>query len=487
MRNVPKIVAERLRAATPAAQHPDANLLTAFAEHSLSERERGAVLEHLARCGDCREVVALVLPASEDLQKVFVPARGWLTWPVLRWGFVTVGIIAIAGVGFLQVQKRQELKQTARVEPYASPKEAGSAVPSAAPAENNEKTPANTAADKAGRVAAQNIPAASAPAPSPALRVFAPAVSVPVTSGVAGGVVSRTVHTQFPHGPLPPAQWQQQTRMSAVPSAAAKQQAAGQAVNPPAASETVEVEAAPVQMQAQTTNQDVQLQAKSEPPAVGYTTVGPVAKSKPAVTAVGANAAAQGSVVVATGQPPSSQGVIVTTDQPTGPQAIPLNVRNFTQLVTLAPATTPRWTISPSGTLQRSFDQGKTWQDVDVNANAGFGQNYDYTTSVQVLPAAPAKDAQANKKTPRRPSSTYVLRAVASNGPEVWVGYSQGLLLHSVDVGAHWTYVWPMAGGANLTGDIVALEFADVQHGKVTTSTGELWITADDGQSWQKQ
>jgi hypothetical protein len=64
MQNVPKIVRERLKAATPAAQHPDANALAAFAERLLPERERALVFDHLARCGDCRDIVAWALPAT---------------------------------------------------------------------------------------------------------------------------------------------------------------------------------------------------------------------------------------------------------------------------------------------------------------------------------------------------------------------------------------------------------------------------------------
>jgi photosystem II stability/assembly factor-like uncharacterized protein len=45
----------------------------------------------------------------------------------------------------------------------------------------------------------------------------------------------------------------------------------------------------------------------------------------------------------------------------------------------------------------------------------------------------------------------------------------------------------PAAAGAALTGDILSLEFPDPQHGKVSTSAAEIWITADDGQTWQKQ
>src|SRR5260370_16806372 len=65
MTEVPKIVYDRLRAALPEQAHPDADLLTAFAEQALSAAEREGVLQHLALCEDCRDVVALALPAAD--------------------------------------------------------------------------------------------------------------------------------------------------------------------------------------------------------------------------------------------------------------------------------------------------------------------------------------------------------------------------------------------------------------------------------------
>ena len=61
---VPRIVYERLRAAQPEQAHPEADLLTAFAEQALSAAERDSVLEHMARCGECREAVTLTLPSA---------------------------------------------------------------------------------------------------------------------------------------------------------------------------------------------------------------------------------------------------------------------------------------------------------------------------------------------------------------------------------------------------------------------------------------
>src|SRR5437588_11001608 len=72
---VPKIVYDRLRSAVPepdsnavARAHPDADLLTAFAEQALSAPEREEVLHHLALFGTCREVLSLadVLSLSID-------------------------------------------------------------------------------------------------------------------------------------------------------------------------------------------------------------------------------------------------------------------------------------------------------------------------------------------------------------------------------------------------------------------------------------
>jgi photosystem II stability/assembly factor-like uncharacterized protein len=45
----------------------------------------------------------------------------------------------------------------------------------------------------------------------------------------------------------------------------------------------------------------------------------------------------------------------------------------------------------------------------------------------------------------------------------------------------------PVSGEERLTADVTAIEFSDVQHGKLTTTTGQLWTTSDAGQSWQKQ
>jgi hypothetical protein len=114
------------------------------------------------------------------------------------------------------------------------------------------------------------------------------------------------------------------------------------------------------------------------------------------------------------------------------------------------PTAAPRWTLTSDGTLQRSIDFGRTWQTVQVAPQASF-------------------------------------RALAASGKDIWVGGSKGALYHSTDAGQNWTQVQPVAAGQALADDIIGVEFPDVLHGKLTTSSKETWITADSGQSWDKQ
>src|SRR5215472_2288455 len=114
MENAAKIVKERLKSAARAVDHPDADVLTAFTERTLGARERSHVLEHLAHCAECREVVVLAMPAEEPDLAVILPVRGgWLTWPRLRWGLVAAGVIVVGSFGVLRYERTGELKTVA--------------------------------------------------------------------------------------------------------------------------------------------------------------------------------------------------------------------------------------------------------------------------------------------------------------------------------------------------------------------------------------
>lgn len=108
----------------------------------------------------------------------------------------------------------------------------------------------------------------------------------------------------------------------------------------------------------------------------------------------------------------------------------------------------PRWTLSSDGSVQRSFDAGKSWETIVVAENQTF-------------------------------------LAIAAFEQSVWLGGADGVLYHSADAGQHWTQVKPAADGEALSDDIIGVEFSDAHHGRVTTASG-TWTTEDAGLSWQR-
>jgi len=428
VQDVPKFVLKRLQETADAESHPDADLLTAFTEHSLLESERARVLEHLARCADCREVVAFALPASEDVavNTSTAPARGgWSGWPILRWGVVAAGIVTITSVGILQYRLHHPKPatldavlmprndKTATEELALQPPSAPAPAPAPAPSQSQEirpqtqneyradarkKTQSNRqdtlAIDNSARVRNQISPA--------------PRSGRAVGSGVAGGVASGFVRAQAPaHSVL-------------VPSPDVAQQAAASS-----SAQTVEVES----------------QAAAAAPAPERQLSDQLAQNQ--------------------------------TDQS-------LKYTSSTNL--LDGKASPRWSISSDGKLQHSVYDGQTWVETDVDPESAVSRSNLAGTAGNTNEVVTAKKSV---KKQRSPSATF--RALAAFGSEVWAGGSAAMLYHSTDSGAHWTRVRPSLSGVALTGDITSIDFSDPQHGTIATSTGEAWITTDAGQTWLRQ
>ena len=594
MQNVPKIVRDRLQAATPAVNHPDADLLTAFAERSLPDRERTVVLEHLARCGDCREIVALALPAIEPVQTTIRPSpSGWFTWPALRWGFVTAGVVAVASLAILQFQRRAQQTTTAM-----ALKQQAVEVAANEPKKEVDRFVAPPQVDKKAKVQAPatfadsvNGTVASDVEKKNEFHGEAARVLAPQATPVVGGNVGAMIGGPLSHGPRLANQYQQQNNVqnqipAPAPPAFGKQRASDASANgsASAAPETVEVTSAAPMIDNRGISLDAQqvqnLPKAQTPSGENYVRAKPPTPSANADSNTNSQAAQQqallrlqshaapgqigGYVVDPSGAAVSNARVTITSSKagkpttavtdargewliaglPTGsykaqaaatgfkttvldlnydanqPSAfaftlspgsvsetvevaaapaqvqadaakigntissntitqLPLNGRSVADL---SPVLLPLWSISASGALQRSLDHGGTWQTVDVNANLALD-----AASLQVSAKTSRSNAKDSNKARKRDAAALTFRAVSAVGTEVWAGGSAGALYHSPDAGNHWTRVFPASGGAALTGDIVTLEFTDSQHGKLSTSTSEAWITADAGQTWQKQ
>jgi Photosynthesis system II assembly factor YCF48 len=401
----------------------------------------------------------LVAVAASTAAASTTPARiRWFAWPVLRWGVAAAGIIAMASIGI--VQYRQRLKNDTLVSSLASRNETTAApqppLPQSAPAYEVQESVRQAEKEKQAQLqkqaqsqnrasnrvdnSAENMLVRPANPTAPAARAMHGAPSgtaVAGRSGYAGGVAPR-VAPSAPRSTFAAGGGSK----SAAPQAAAKpapSASSAQSAEASSSSQTVEVEAQAVQAPA-TANAQVSDQLDEKQ------------KELPS-------------------QSDSSKSVSALQ----GKDLAAVQVASGTQRI-------PRWSITANGGLQRSFDDGKTWLDVNVNSALPSGAS-KMAVTVESTPGPENR----KKKVEAQPSPSLVFRAVSAQGAEVWAGGSATMLYHSADNGAHWVRVLPFSSGAALTGDITSIEFSDPQHGRIITSAGEVWITADDGQSWRRQ
>jgi len=394
MAEVPKIVRERLRSQAAADEHPDANLLSAFSERGLTEQEREQVLDHLSRCAECREVVALsALPQLEEERLVAAAAAGrasagasrsWWRSPIVHWSALTAAALVVLIAVGERVRLRPEHSASAPAIASYEPAEKQTALaPATVPAPPQQKQPQKLAETAKPPRRAQ---AFNAPQPMGAVSGRKGASGDRVATGSATGAGIGG------HNLLPPAALPMKPHANA--------DAAATTTDGPAFESAGE-----------------QAQAKAPP-------------------APSAAAKASGGVSAAAATALRTEGAALSEGRSA----------SFTKRAFLG----PRWGVSDSGDLQRSFDSGRSWKEVTVAEGVSF-------------------------------------RAVAVVANDVWAGGSGGALFHSADGGEHWGRVRVQANDRTPSGDIVHIEFADAQNGVVATSTGESWRTSDAGLTWRWQ
>jgi hypothetical protein len=448
MTEVPKIVYDRLRAALPEPAHPDADLLAAFAELTLSTTERDRVLEHLALCGECREVVALALPAADMAPPQTAPQaadeagvgatvsragaptphRLSFAWPTLRWAALAAGVVVAAAVLLVHPGKLNQATL-----PSANPQVANTAQPASAP--------------QTGSSVASSVPSPQIGSPSADQSAFmAKTDEAPPTSNLrlfkkfeAGRVV--TPSPQAESGMLLADNKKDSglaDNLSAAPSASAPA-FNYDARRTRAATETVEDSGAAAPTTAEPSAENV-LMARNDAP---RNDAPAIEKAKPALQEMQGN------------EEQKTQAAAVPG--PARPQASKvMSAARLASTASPTPAHNVAWTIT-GGVLQRSLDSGQSWQDA-LHAD-------------------------------------HPLLCYASHDEDVWTGGQAGTLFHSADNGVTWAQVQPSVKARQLSSDITHIEVRgesrDGMRGPaeilLSTSNNEIWSSADGGKTWDKK
>jgi hypothetical protein len=427
MSDVPKFV--RQRAAQQASgEHPDANLLAAFAEGGLTKGEREHVLAHLGACGACRDLIALALPETPAALPVpTAPEKQWLPWPMLRWAGVAAAVIVVAAVVVVKPHR-----------------------PSTAPVE--QRAIADAAEKKAE--------------PKPPESASAPAIAAPARTDEARAKDSA-------HGTMGKEQFKAKAEKKEGTAGTFASRNAPQtrdldrlAKNNEAAQSQGRVESVEVQSQAPAQSAKVQSQVPAAPPAAPPSAGGQVAgltaeqsKQQQANASESQAAMRDQSQVGAMQSRPAAEQRATQQVRPAPPQAtdavsVPAAVGGPTKAAraplakAMVAGAIPRWRVSTEGAVERSIDGGRIWLSMRVA------------------------------------EERVTFRSVSSVDHDAWAGGAGGALYHSADDGRTWTRVTVKAFDMVLATDIARVEFTDAQHGSVTTTTGATWVTSDAGATW---
>jgi hypothetical protein len=454
MNNVPKFVRQRM-ARPGAGDHPDANLLAAVHEGGLTKQEREQVLLHLANCSACREALALALPEVAEHSAAASSAARWLRWPMLRWAGVAAAVVVVAAAVVIQSSRRSVEVPRAMTEQQAAsaekPEPAISVEANAPTAvlrdqaqvktrsslkkeveesrglrEKAEKFAEKDSADKKLLDRKQDALAGRAGSNAPAM-------------AQATNRLAQQNEEQQLQGPAAKQSYDEVTKNA--------QQQQNSSVKAPntgmIATEQRQAQPPPPQAPASQANavESVDVRGQGAPLEMQ--------KAKTQDRA-GANvdkqtAAREGSAELSSSLGTEDTAVVggATASTKPAPTRGPL--------MRAAGSVTPRWRLGANGILERSVDAGRSWQLVRLGA------------------------------------PVVKLRALSAVGPDIWAGGAGGALYHSADNGQTWARVTMKTGDVDLKTDIVRVEFTDAQHGVVTTSAGESWITENAGAGWAVQ
>ncbi len=516
-------------------QHPDADTLTAYMEQLLPAAERKLVLQHIAVCGDCRELVFLATPedalvAGPEAAETVAPVAAASPFPARRRWFQSPRFGLAASLAAMAAALTLVIELPHRNQPLSTP-------PSAADQVSNMQASKAPATKEAAKEAAAPNNAAQADSNAIASSQPASKPSAPVSianANAAGATAAQPVASR--------ASVTSEKSRAVVASAGAGHQDARQsqsaeitthvattqvATNQAAAAtggkvgEPIEVTAAAPVLQASVSRQDYLNAQRFPKDAAEPVTVAPAQTNLPSAPPVSINGLASARqttllpgnwqqtnkyLVIPEPQQQAAQGVFTFTPKQPEHQGM------LSKIVEVGKRPVKR--VEPSiqaGNALRfaMFDKGvainkgeavaannatEAADSSNLAGSAGFTSRGVGSSKRPFLAAASIYHWKvAQGKLLKSADSVIWLEgysvaegvefsAVHSINSEIWAGGNRGQLVHSTDGGTTWEKV---ALGDPAAGNVVSIE-GTALNVHVVTAPSQGWSSADGGKTWTK-
>jgi len=437
--------------------HPDADLLTAFAEQALPARERDQVLAHLAQCANCRDITALAGAATAEPGMLSAavagkPAGGrtrrfFWSWGPLRWTAAAATAAVVLSAVWLNRKEVQRQDLTAGTNPAVLRRQNEPATLPVAPTSDLKPAPGMPA-----------VPAKSS------AKLDAP--------GKSKNASPKTIDGQWAKGAAADASLAEKKQLMAnnardedqkdmslqrarnsgqVDLLQAGKMPSTQGEGGPFLNAA---EAARMQRAVPVPGMSTANSALTAPPAKSAPPQAPPQITMTYSRQVAAELAPAAQVAESQAQAAPGAAGSAQSQVRVGPMATPLPSDQASleslQKSLASQASGTLWRVSSSGELQQSTDSGHTWR-------TALGEH-------------PSK-----------------FRSVASSGATVWAGGDDGALWSSFNNGLTWRKLTPITDGHSPRGNVENIQLAAPGKVTFTTSAGETWTTSDFGRNWSLQ
>ena len=427
---IARVAAEALRSGTATSDSvcPDAEIVAAFADRTLTKKEAANWENHFAACARCRKMLALLAVTSEAA------------------GQTSSASNAVAEVASIRQRPAARPKSSALrwLVPAFSAAAAVALWVALRPAQPLTETVAQVQ-----RTAQNSAPTASAPVPG-ALPYVAP-------EGHAGATSSNSP-SRGPNALTAPAETSSQIARAEVPGPPAAPQPAAKQLEArrdldelkdlkkeaDASAAAATVPATPPPSALASSRAGGAAAAESNEESRGREAFSAAPQSAPKLPADTPGGAAPDKG--AAPNPPSFVAGNLLRSQVSGLAGSPGGIAGQPVIFT-SPDRSSSWRIGGAGRIERSSDEGRTW------------------------------GTEASGVT------TDLLAGVAASNQVAWVVGRAGVILRTAD-GLTWQRINPPAGS---TTDWIRVEATDAQHASITSVDQRRFATADGGNTWNAQ